>query len=100
MAKPTIGPWFADIGETAVVRDKSGNQIAMFTHLHTKTGGRRDADEVSANTRLAAAAPDLLAALEHVLGFCTTRQGMEGEMAIDDARKLIARLSPQNSGEP
>ena len=53
-AKPTPGEWIADIGETAVIRDTMGNQLAMFTHMNTRTGGRRNADEVARNTRLAA----------------------------------------------
>ena len=64
MSKHTPGPWTAAIDETNTVRDARNNQLAIFTFLHTRTGGRRDAAEVSANCRLAAAAPELLAALQ------------------------------------
>lgn len=56
----TPGPWHAVVDETATVRDKDG-QLAIFTHMKTiGIGGRRRSAEVAANTRLAAAAPDLL----------------------------------------
>lgn len=67
VAGHTPGPWTADIGETAVIRDKHGNQLAIFTHIHTRTGGRRAADEVARNTRIAAAAPELLEALQNII---------------------------------
>jgi len=60
--KHTKSPWHAQIDETATVRDKDG-QLAIFTHMKTRSGGRRDAGEVAANCRLAAAAPDILEAL-------------------------------------
>ena len=62
MSKHTKGPWCAAIDECATVRDSRDNQLAMVTYLFTKTGGRRSGDEVSANARLIAAAPELLEA--------------------------------------
>lgn len=64
MSKHTKGPWCAAIDECATVRDSRDNQLAMVTYLFTKTGGRRSGDEVSANARLIAAAPELLEELE------------------------------------
>lgn len=66
MAKHSPAPWKARIDETATVRDKDG-QIAIFTHLKTVTGGRRNSDEVAANARLAAAAPELLESLQNMV---------------------------------
>lgn len=67
MSKHTNGPWCAAIDECATVRDSQDNQLAMVTYLFTKTGGRRSRDEVSANARLIATAPELLEALEAML---------------------------------
>lgn len=72
-AKPTPTPWVADIDETAVIRDSHGNQIAMFTFMNTKTGGRRSAEEVIASTRTAVrcvnAMPAMVEALEDAADF-------------------------------
>lgn len=67
MSKFTPGPWSAKVDETATIRDAQDNQIGIMTHLKTKFGGRRDSDEVAANTRLAADAPALLEALKSLL---------------------------------
>lgn len=64
--KHTPGPWHALVDETATLRDKDG-QLAIFTHMKTHPGGRRDSAEVAANTRLCAAAPDMLDAVGEVL---------------------------------
>jgi hypothetical protein len=71
--KHTQSPWHAQVDETATVRDKDG-QIAIFTHMKTLSGGRRDAGEVAANCRLAATAPDLLAALQDLLAMCERQE--------------------------
>lgn len=79
----TPSPWFADIGETAVIRDATGNQIAIFTHLKTKSGGRRDASQVARNTQVAAAAPDLLEAAINVLSH---KRGEDDWLAVHCAK--------------
>lgn len=43
-----------------------------------------------ADCRLIAAAPEMLEALKNMVGFCVT-QCPEAEMAMDDARKVIAK---------
>ncbi len=50
----TPGPWAARVDETATVRDARDNQLAMYTHINTVTGGRRSADQVAVNCKLAA----------------------------------------------
>ena len=37
---------------------------------------------------------ELVAALEDVLGFCATNQGMEAQMAIEAARAVLAKAAP------
>ena len=59
--KFTPGPWGVEYGEAVRVKAKNGT-VAIATNL--KKGGRRDANEVEANARLIAAAPDMFAALE------------------------------------
>ena len=52
------------------LRDGAGNQVAIFTHMKTRQGGRRCPDAVAATARLCAAAPELyeaLAAFERVV---------------------------------
>jgi hypothetical protein len=46
--------------------------------------------QVEAIANLFAAAPDMLEALKNMVGFCATGC-MEAEMAMDDARKAIAK---------
>lgn len=70
--KFTPGPWNADIAEACYVRDGADNQIAIFTHLNTRTGGRRNADIVAANARAAAAAPELIEAAEWAANYIDT----------------------------
>lgn len=50
----TPEPWEAVVGETVTIRDVGG-QLAIYTHLNTVTGGRRNPDQVAANARLGAA---------------------------------------------
>lgn len=51
MSEHTAEPWICCIDETVTIRDSQDNQLGILTHLHTRTGGRRDADEVAANAR-------------------------------------------------
>ena len=89
MSKHTKGPWCAAIDECATVRDSRDNQLAMVTYLFTKTGGRRSGDEVSANARLIAAAPELLEALEEAV--CALEVCGKDYRATEIARIAIAK---------
>ena len=65
-AKYTPGPWTPEFGEAYRVRAKQdGGQVAIMMNLKGRHGlaGRRTGDEVAANARLIAAAPELLEAL-------------------------------------
>lgn len=65
-AKHTPGPWTPEFGEAYRVRaQQDGGQVAIMTNLKGRDGlaGRRNGDEVAANARLIAAAPELLEAL-------------------------------------
>ncbi len=65
-ATHTPGPWTPDFGETYAVIAPDGGRIAISTNLKGRHGlaGRRTGNEVECNTRLIAAAPELLEALE------------------------------------
>lgn len=104
MRKTSQGPWVARIDETATLRDMEGNQLAIFTHLNTRTGGRRDSDEVAANARLAAAAPDLLEVARHCEEMLRRYEinRINGEEIADEAlgkiRAAIAKATGANNG--
>ena len=64
-AAHTPAPWIADLGEAYRVRaQQDGGQVAIMMNLKGQHGlaGRRSGDEVAANARLIAAAPELLEA--------------------------------------
>lgn len=70
-SKFTKGPWFAHLGETYRVHDKSNQTVAWATFVfstETQTG-RRSTDTVAANTHLIAAAPELYEALSDCLEY-------------------------------
>lgn len=64
--KHTPGPWVADLGEAFHIREQDGGRVAQLVFTAGRYGmkGRRNGDEVAANARLIAAAPELLAALK------------------------------------
>lgn len=72
MSAHTPGPWLTEFSEAYVVRaQQDGGRVAIIANLRGPhgMGGRRSSAEVAANTRLIAAVPDLLEALE---GYVTT----------------------------
>ena len=86
-AKHTPGPWVATPNLTAVVADggEAGNRMI------TSTLGKRF--EQQANTRLIAAAPDLLAALQRIHGQALHGDYVTSAFVIDWARSAIARAT-------
>jgi hypothetical protein len=74
--------------EAYFVRAPDGGRVAIATNLKGwhEMGGRRLADDVAANTRLIAAAPDLLAALQMMLALNGSREArVQAEVAIAKA---------------
>ncbi len=98
-AAHTPGPWIADLGEAYRVRaQQDGGQVAIMMSLKGQHGlaGRRSGDEVAANARLIAAAPDLLEALIAITNqlerIGDTREHKDGAF-IRDARAAIAKAT-------
>lgn len=68
MSGHTSGPWIVDHEEAVYVRAPSGGTICIMGWLEGRhTGPRRSPEEIAANARLIAAAPDLLEAAQRVL---------------------------------
>lgn len=94
MSAHTPGPWRVE-GRT-VYGAKSGHIISHGTNAYgdgpegyvCNTSGTSEAD-----ARLIASAPDLLEALQNLLGFSSHPKSVEFEMAKDDARAAIAKAS-------
>lgn len=60
----TPGPWHIGLRQAEkIIYDKTGWAVANATVYH----GKEDAEQVKANARLIAAAPDMLAALQEVV---------------------------------
>lgn len=56
----------ARVGETVTLRDVDDNQVAIFTFIKTRTGGRRSANDVARVARKCAAAQELYDALSSI----------------------------------
>jgi len=88
----TPGPWIPDLGEVYRVRSQQdGGQIAIMMNL--KGAGLRAGDEVAANARLIAAAPDLLEALGNCVSLLSayTNDDAVGIVILEQARSAIAK---------
>jgi len=100
-AKHTPGPWTPEFGEAYRVRaQQDGGQVAIMTNLKGRDGlaGRRNGDEVAANARLIAAAPELLAALQEVTMVLDALLNVRGNEPDQDsisgrARAAIAKAT-------
>lgn len=100
-AKFTPGPWCVEFDEVYAVRSQQdGGRVAMMTNLKGQFGmqGRRSSDEVAANTRLMAAAPDLLEVLQLFVQYEEYVESEKYEAAMaaylqlrKDARAAIAK---------
>lgn len=95
MSAHTPRPWAADLGETYAVTAPDKGRVAICTHLKGAhgLGGRRTGDEVAANARLIAAAPDLLEALQALLPDAEANHcgGPDTGARLQRARAAIAK---------
>lgn len=96
----TPAPWSPRFGEAYSIRDAEGGQLAILTNLRGAhgLGGRRSGEEVAANARLIAAAPELLEALQWAMGTggLTYSHLVRGQNdnwcnSVDKARAAIAK---------
>ena len=93
MSKHTPGPWhISDDEQNVLAKDGTGNRLIAQCHAG-------HLPERSANARLIAAAPDLLATLRRLVEVlecdqCTEVRGWE---EYDDARTAIAKASESGS---
>lgn len=98
MSTFTPGPWSAKVDETATIRDAQDNQLGIMTHIKTKFGGRRDSDEVAANTRLAADAPAMLDALE-LCAIVLSGERMSKSSLVEALEKAHALIAKHRGGK-
>lgn len=77
MSKHTPGPWKVDSYETVTIKAEKEDKIAMLTWLKGPYGdlGRKSDEEVKANARLIASAPELLEALKVTTSLCRLKYG-------------------------
>ena len=89
--KHTPGPW--TIGGELISKQGTAIEIAsVWRNTHPdRSADAPDPDTADANSRLIAAAPDLLAALEYIVGWNPT--DWKAEEARDLARAAIAKAT-------
>lgn len=94
-AKHTPGPWHVQPGRLHLVDDANGQGVAD-THNYWRADSTEEREQ--ANARLIAAAPDLLAALTHLLDMMHPHLlDLEGDMgrdladAMQSARTALAK---------
>jgi hypothetical protein len=97
--KGTAGEWSVRFADAITVRDDKDNQLAILTHVRTRTGGRRECAEVEANARLIAAAPALLEALQELADMAEKCDSWESFPSdpIEKARAAIAKATGEQS---
>ena len=98
MSKHSPGPWSVEYSEATKVKATDDSTLAFLGHLNRR--GRRSPEQVGANARLIAAAPDLLAALEAMVA--AARRGGDPQVSIDeecDAWQLIDHAIAKAKGE-
>jgi hypothetical protein len=107
-AKHTPGPWQVDAEQCpddfgAPQRDGTRAHMRQYVRHSGPLGGRicccfsnclvTTDDELHANARLIAAAPDLLAALKVARGYVDDHQGRHSEAALQAVDAAIARAT-------
>ena len=91
-AKHTPGPWKTDasVADQCVIGPR-GFLVADCAIFSTRRGAPTS-EECTANRRMIAAAPDMLAALKQVRARCQgLRLGLDEELALDRVEAAIAR---------
>lgn len=97
--KHTPGPWTPEFGEAYRVRaQQDGGQVAIMMNLKGRHGlaGRRNGDEVAANARLMAAAPELMDALKALLNY----DNLGAYERADVRQKARAAIAKATGGQP
>lgn len=94
-AQHTPGPWRYEAPDEVSIKDASGGRVAILTNLRGALGmsGRRDPNEVIANARLCATAPDLLAVVRDFLDFMVLAELDDDEPHVLAAREVIAKAT-------
>lgn len=95
MSAHTPGPWAYRLTETYAVLGPDGGRVAICTNLKGQhgLGGRRESNEVAANARLIAAAPELLEALQAMVECSHTNDIQTCAMASQLARAAIVKAT-------
>ncbi len=83
----TPGPWIATGFKNTIVNDSNGNTLALHPSHDGSVGN------AIANARLIAAAPDLLAACELLLGRLDEDEDQNAKWIGDTARAAIAKAT-------
>lgn len=110
-AKHTPAPWRYEAPDEVCIKDADGGRVAILTNLRGALGmsGRRDPNEVIANARLIATAPELLEALRRLevaantVAYCHDKHRGNFAAALSDmeseaeaARAAIAKAEVQS----
>jgi hypothetical protein len=91
--KWTPGPWTTDFqfGERTIVK---GGQRYPICNTHTAPWGETNCRRETANAQLIAAAPAMFAALEAVVAYLDTIEGLgEGGTSAYDVPSIMARAA-------
>ncbi len=93
----TPAPWRVNFDEAIKIADDNNSTLAMVTHLHLL--GRRNGNEVEANARLIAAAPELLEALEELANRAAEIHGTARHTVMPLVHKARAAIAKATGGQ-
>lgn len=90
----TPAPWGEKFNDAITTRDAKDNQVCIWTHLNTKTGGRRETSQVESNVKLinelrnlCPAIIALIEAVDKVLTHTGSAQRAIEQSGLREARK-------------
>lgn len=97
--KHTPGPWTVASPDEISVNAGTEGRVAILTNLRGALGmkGRRDPNEVIANARLIATAPELLEALQHAIDWLNAAGVAETMPVQQQARAALAKATGEQS---